>query len=214
MPTRILKARLRELGASERGVSLVEFALGLPLVLGAALGGLECANAALAHLRVSQIAQTTADNASRILTTMDETDIEEIFASAEAMGGQLGIRPNGRIVLSSLEQNGETGARAGQQITWQRCYGQLNRAPAYGRQGAGDTNNSLAAGMGPPTRRITAGAATAVMFVEVTYRYQPLVGTNLLGVGDIRYETAFNVRERTEFGITNLQGRTVNSCPA
>jgi hypothetical protein len=201
------------LAASKRGVSMVEFALALPVVMLVAVGGLECANVALAHLRVSQIATTTADTSARILTQMDETDIEEVFAGVDVMGNRIGFASRGRVILSSLEPNGRTGTAAGQKITWQRCHGSLNVAPSYGRQGAGANDASLALGMGPTGRRITAATGTAVMFVEVTYNYQPLI-YDVLNVGQIRYEAAFNVRERTDFGMTNVQNRTPKTCPA
>ncbi len=203
-------ARLRECTS---GVSVVEFALALPLVMLVAVGGLECANVALAHLRISQIATTTADTSARILTQMDETDIEEAFAGVDVMGNRINFAANGRVVLSSLEPNGHSDSNAGQKITWQRCHGSLNVAPAYGRQGNGADNASLAAGLGPVGRKILAGAGTNVMFVEVTYQYQPLI-YDVLNVGQIRYEAAFNVRERTSFDITNTAGRPVQSCPA
>jgi len=204
------KARLRD---CQSGVSMVEFALALPLVMMVAAGGLECANVALAHLRVSQIATTTADTSARILTQMDETDIEEAFAGVDVMGNRIDFANRGRVVLSSLEPNIHTDSRAGQQITWQRCHGTLNVAPRYGREGAGAANATLRDGLGPTGRKIIAGSGTNVMFVEVTYQYQPLI-YDILNVGQIRYEAAFNVRERTSFAISNLQTRTRKLCPA
>lgn len=204
---------LRRLSRCDRGVSMVEFALALPVVMLVAVGGLECANIALAHLRISQIATTSADTAARISTQMDETDVEEVFAGVDLVGNRIDFAANGRVVLSSLEPNGQTGSTAGQQISWQRCHGSLNVAPRYGRQGAGDRDASLAAGVGPPGRKITAADGSAVMFVEVTYQYKPLI-YDLLNVGQIRYEAAFNVRERTSFDITNTQSRTSKTCPA
>lgn len=191
---------------------MVEFALALPVVMLVATGGLECANVALAHLRISQIATTTADTAARVLTQMDESDIYEIFSGVDMMGNRIGFKEHGRVILSSLEPNGKTGSNAGQMITWQRCYGNLTGiAPAYGVQGAGANNATLAAGMGPTGKKITAATGTAVMFVEVTYDYQPLI-YDVLDAGNIRYEAAFNVRERTNFAITNTQSRAVKSC--
>ena len=53
---------------------------------------------------------------------------------------------------------------------------------------------------------------TAVMFVEVTYDYQPLVSTGFFTAPTIRYESAFNVRGRQNNAISNTQGLTVKSC--
>lgn len=208
-----MSRRVRDLRECRSGVSMVEFALALPVVMLVAAGGLECANVALAHLRISQIATTTADTAARILTQMDETDIEEVFAGVDVMGNRINFAANGRVIISNLEPNGRSGGTAGQMITWQRCHGSLSVAPSYGREKAGETNATLKDGMGPTGRKIVAGTGTAVMFVEVTYDYQPLM-YDVLNVGQIRYEAAFNVRERTNFTITNTTGRTRKTCPA
>jgi hypothetical protein len=213
MSRRTSRKRLprRRLSDCRSGVSIIEFALALPIVMLVATGGLECANVALAHLRISQIATTTADTSARVLTQMDESDIDEIFSGVDMMGNRINFKTNGRVVLSDLEPNGKTGSSAGQMINWQRCYGSLDVDPAYGTEGTGRTNATLVNGMGPAGKRITAATGSAVMFVEVTYDYQPLV-YDVLNVGQIRYEAAFNVRERTSFGITNTQSRTKKLC--
>lgn len=207
-------ARIRRVKDDSEGIALVEFAFSLPILLGLIFGGLETANYALAHLRVSQIAMTVADNAGRVDTTIDEANIYEVFTGAGLVGESLDFMANGRIVLSSLEPNGLSGSDEGQMINWQRCAGQMTSAtPAYGLEGKGRTNSSLPLGMGGDGNRIAAADGTAVMFVEVTYTYQPLVAElGFLGTREIRYESAFNVRERVNQDITNTQGLTVNSC--
>lgn len=207
-------ARVRRMKDDSEGIALVEFAFSLPILLGLIFGGLETANYALAHLRVSQIAMTVADNAGRVDTTIDEANIYEVFAGAGLVGESLDFMANGRVVLSSLEPNGLSGSDEGQMINWQRCAGQMTSAtPAYGLEGKGRTDDSLKLGMGGDGNRITAADGTAVMFVEVTYTYQPLVpNLGFLGTREIRYESAFNVRERVNQDISNTQGLTVNSC--
>lgn len=209
------KRLLRHLSRSTSGVALTEFALSLPILMTLLLGGLELSNLALAHMRVDQIAIHVADNASRVRTTMDESDIYEVFAGAELDGRSIDFAANGRVILSSLKDNEQTTpANKGQTINWQRCYGNLpNVYSHYGDQDKGKTNNSLP-GMGPTGSQIAAQEGTAVMFVEVTYEYQPLVAASLMGTPTLRYETAFNVRERTNQSITNTQGLTQRTCPA
>ena len=204
---------LRTLRRNAAGVAMTEFAFALPIFVMLLLGGLEITNLTMAHMRVSQIAITVADNAGRVRTGIDEADIYEVFSGADTVGQSLDFAANGRLVLSSLEPNGQTGHGSGQMINWQRCYGVLAVDPAYGRQDAGRTNSSLSAGMGPPSKRIRAAQGTAVMFVEVTYRYTPLVFESILGESrDMRYESAFNVRERTNQNITNTANLAVKAC--
>ena len=99
------------------------------------------------------------------------------------------------------------------QRCWQRCHGSLNINPSYGRQDAGRNDATLATGLGRTGNKIVAAPNTAVMFVEVTYDYQPLISNRLFGPSRIRYESAFNVRERTNQNITNTQSLTVKTCP-
>lgn len=205
-------ARLRHLRRANQGVALIEFAFSLPILLTLLLGGLEISNYALAHMRVNQIAMTVADNAGRVRTGVDESNIYEVFAGAELTGRSIGFTQRGRIVLSSLQVNGRTGNRAGQMINWQRCYGDLPIVSAYGEEGDGRNNSDLANGMGRLGNRIVSAPDTAVMFVEVTYDYRPLISGDLLGSSRIRYESAFNVRERTNQDITNTQGLALNGC--
>lgn len=206
-----LRPARRSIGADTSGVAMIEFAFALPLVIGLGLGGLEAANLALAHLRVSHLAMTVADTAARVATRVDEADINEVFAGARIVGEDMDFEANGRVVLSSLQDNKHTDGRAGQMINWQRCMGERDDIdPAYGVEDDGRDDNSLQ-GMGPTDIAIQAGGGTAVMFVEVSYDYQPLF-PDILSPRVIRYETAYNVRERVEQDITNTTGVAVNSC--
>lgn len=206
-----MRQAIRDLRECRSGVSIVEFALALPVVIMVAVGGLECANVALAHLRISQIATTTADTAARVLTQMDEADIEEVFAGVDVMGNRIDFANHGRVILSNVEPHDEGQGKSGSKITWQRCHGSLNVASNYGGVSNSSGNSKLKDGIGPTGRKIMAGQNTAIMFVEVTYDYQPLF-YDILNVGNIRYEAAFNVRERTSFDITNTANRTKKTC--
>ncbi|PBN43677.1 TadE/TadG family type IV pilus assembly protein [Sphingobium sp. D43FB] len=201
-----LPHRPRRLREDDRGVAMIEFAFSLPVLLILCMAGLETANLALAHMRLSQIAMLVADNAARVRTSIDEADVNEIMVGAELTSDKLGLQQHGRIILSSLEPNGLTGPNEGQTIRWQRCWGAGAFPSSYGVAGDGATDASLKDGMGPgPTAatKITSGTGTAVMFVEVAYTYQPLVTNDLFGPKVIRYTSAFNVRERTDQAIKN-----------
>lgn len=204
---------LKRVAYCNRAVAMLEFAFILPILLLMILGGLEIAQLAMAHMRVSQIAITVADNAGRTRTGIDEANIYELFSGAKLVGKSISFEDNGRIVLSSLEPNGQTDANQGQVINWQRCYGALNIPSRYGVEGDGAEDSSLADGLGKEGHEIQSAGGTAVMFAEVTYHYQPLV-SGILGWGmqTLRYESAFNVRERTNQEITNVKNLSVNGC--
>lgn len=134
-----------QLARSQRAAALIEFALVLPLLLLLGLGGIELSRYVLVTMRLSQIAQTVADNAGRARSALDETDVNEIFVGAKLMGGNLNIAANGRIIVSDLEQRtnvlgtGGQGTKTAtnpngyrQWIRWQRCAGLLNKTSTYG----------------------------------------------------------------------------------
>jgi TadE-like protein len=203
----------RSLRTDRRGVALVEFAYTLPLFVLLITGGLEVTNLALVHLRLNHVAETAADNAARVRGQMDENDIEEIFAGIDKEGEAIDLKNKGRLVLSSVQDNAQPGSNKGQMIRWQRCQGgKTAKAPKYGKEGKGKTDSALKDGMGPPGRRIAAQPGTAVMFVEVAYDYEPMIFDMIIAPRELRYESAFNVRERTELGITNVRGKPVKSC--
>ena len=192
---------------------MIELALALPILLLMIFGGLEIAHMAMTHMRVNQIAITVADNAGRVRTGIDESNIYEVFSGADLIGDSISFEDKGRIVLSSLEPNGLSGSDEGQMINWQRCFGDLDVSSHYGEQGDGADDATLADGMGTNGNKIQSAEGTAVMFVEVTYRYTPLVaGIPGWGPQLIRYESAFNVRERTNQVITNVQTLSLKAC--
>jgi hypothetical protein len=198
------------------------------------LFGLETANYAIAHLRVSNIAMMTADNAARIRDSIDEADIVELFTGAKMTGTGLNFAQNGRIILSDIEMSPINSAR--QWIRWQRCDGALNVAPSYGRPitvaGTNITNATEVYGSDRQTASATpsnwllssivniggswapigAQSGTAVMLVEVTYDYQPIIPNSFLAGRQIRYESAFNVRQRTDQTLRNVGRITPRMC--
>jgi Flp pilus assembly protein TadG len=193
---------LAKLRANESGLALIEFAYSLPFLVLLSMSGLEIAHLAIAHMKVSQLAMLVADNASRVRASIDESDINEIFTGAELAAAGLNFKSNGKIILSDLEPNGLASPNTGQYIRWQRCYGTGSFTSSYGVTNDGKTNASLP-GMGPTGNQISSMSGTAVMFVEVAYKYQPLISNDIFGARTIRYTSAFNVRERTDQTIKN-----------
>ncbi len=202
----------RRLARETSGLAFIEFAIGLPVFLTLILGGIETTNYTIAQLRTSQIAMTVADNAGRNPERIDEADIYEVFAGIPRVGGSLDFETHGRVVVSSIQGNGKTGSNKGQTVLWQRCYGNLDVAPRYAVEGDGANDDSLEGGLGSPNHRIAAGEGTAVVFVEATYDYQPLFWDRVISSPTIRYESAFNVRDRTQNQLTNTQGLEPLTC--
>ena len=193
-----IRQQLGRLRADTSGLAMIEFAYAMPLLVGLAGYGLELSNLANANMKVSQAANALADNMSRVglesglsLTQLREADINDGFIGILRQTSGINLTQNGRVILSSLEQN----SGGGQWIHWQRCIGAKNYPSTYGNAGDGASGSGFQ-GMGPATARVTAPAAgTAVMFVEITYDYQPLFSSMFFGEKQIHYYASFIVRD-------------------
>lgn len=234
-------ARSRRFASAMRdcrsGVAFVEFAFAMPVLLALGLFGLETANYAMANLRVSNIAMLTADNAARVRDSIDEADIVELFTGAKMSGTNISFAANGRIILSDLEPT-TTGGK--QWLRWQRCDGALNYTNANAAirpltasgtvitngteiYATDRTNVSTApssetkatlTSVGTAPNVISAQAGNAVMLVEVAYNYQPIIPNSFLTGRRITYVSAFNVRQRTDQTLRNVNKITPRSCNA
>jgi hypothetical protein len=216
-PSRFARLRnslrnLRKLSRDNSAVAMVEFAFSAPIVLGLGMLGTETAYYSITHMQISQIAMQVADNASRVgdsalaVQVVTEDDINGVLVGAEKLGEGNAIFENGRVIISSLQQNAE----GGQWIAWQRCRGAKNEPSAYGLEGTGATGTSFA-GMGDSTNPITASFGTAVIFVEVYYDYQPITPFEFFGDTELVYEAAFNIRDVRDLG--GLQQRVSDPYP-
>lgn len=209
-----IRTKLSSFGRDRQGLALLEFALALPLVLTVLLFGLELCNYGISILRVHQIAATSADNAARVRDSISEADVNEVLLGGKIVGEPMEFAGSGRIVMSDVTSNGFSDGRRGQRIVWQRCAGALNvpdSQPQYGTSGKGESDATLQA-MGAPGNQIAASDNTAMVFVEVTYRYKPIVSSMLFGTPTIRSEASFPVRERTSETLNPTPGATVSVC--
>ncbi|MEL0252733.1 MAG: TadE/TadG family type IV pilus assembly protein [Novosphingobium sp.] len=206
-------ARLcRNFRRSVAGVAAVEFALSLPVMLTLGLWGAELGNLAITHMRVSQLAMQLADNGSRIgdVSMLEslriyESDINDMMVGAKIQSGKLDLFEHGRVIISSLEVVPST--ESTQYIHWQRCMGKRTVQSAYGSEGTG-LDGSLK-GMGPLGEEVTAAKGDAVIFVEISYEYQPLVSSRFVPDTIISTTATFNVRDDRD--LTQIYQRSTAS---
>ena len=190
---------LQRLAVSRSGVAATEFAIVLPFLLGVGLMGLEVANRTIVQMQVSQLASHIADNASRIGDTSTlqnrkiyESDLNDLFRGAEIQGGaRIGLFENGRVIISSLEVVPDTEDE--QYIHWQRCLGAKNHTSSDGVEGDG-LDGGLP-GMGPAGEEVWAFPDEAVIFVEIVYDYQSVVGETFGFSGEVTATASFTVRD-------------------
>ena len=203
---------------AKQGLAFLEFALGLPIFMGLGMYGSELAYMALQRTNLEQVTVAVADNAARMGTTINndiaatifERDIAQLMIGANVQAGNLDVFNNGRVIVSSLEQD----ANGKQKIAWQRCRGTLPVVSSYGPEGTNGTSNSKFKGMGSGNGIVTAPSRDAVMFVEISYRHTPLFGTLFLNDNIVlSEEAAFNVRDNRDLS-SGLRGDTTpkNDC--
>lgn len=193
-----LRTGISKLLADQHGNIITEFAFAAPILMILTAGGMELANFAVTKMRVQQLALQVADNASRIgegsllaVLKIYEHNVNDVFAGAEAQADDLDLYKNysekigntsttkgkARVIISSLEPiAGSSPARY--KIGWQRCKGNLTTyTPQYGTFGQPSGTNMV--GMGPAGRQVIAPPGSAIIFVELRYRYEPLFNMGL-----------------------------------
>ncbi|WP_145955456.1 TadE/TadG family type IV pilus assembly protein [Sphingorhabdus sp. SMR4y] len=212
-----VKRTLSALAVNTSGLALIELAYSLPILMGVGMYGAEVANVAMVRMRVNQISMHAADNASRIgegsllsQKKIYESDINDLFVGADRQAGKyVDIYEHGRIIISSLEKHSD----GDQYISWQRCKGKKVHQSSYGTAGASSPSRPVN-GMGPAGARVTAPDNQAVIFVEVSYDYQPLISSTFTSTRTITTRGAFNVRDRRD--LTQIYDKTgsdpVSSC--
>lgn len=209
------------LRTSTRGVAMVEFALSLPFVVLTTMTAAELTNYTTTKMRISQLALQIADNSSRIGTgtvqstrTISELQLNDLLTGANIQSGRLNLFANGRVIISSLQP----GAAANSYVVkWQRCKGAKSFTSTY--PSAGTTERSTTSATANPFN-VTPPPGGAVIFVEINYSYQPLIGGNFLplsGSRDIKEIAAMTVRDNRDYsggtnGIYNSENAPVASC--
>jgi hypothetical protein len=213
----LIERRLHRLPAvwrCQKGVSLTEFALGLPILMALGTAGLEVGNYVTTMRKVSDLTAMISDNASRMggksvlgVRPITETEINDLLEGAALQAGALNIEQDGRIIISSIELN----ADGGQWIHWQRCKGGFDYSSTIGSAGdgaIGTDHDSFGEGDG-----VAASSQNAIMMVEFAYDYKMLVPVADLDLGPITETIAFNIRDKRDLSqIYNPDSAAISGC--
>ncbi|MBB5724189.1 hypothetical protein FHS97_000089 [Sphingomonas endophytica] len=189
-------------------MAMIEFALSLVFLVPIAMVGIELANLAVVTLRLNQLAMMVSDNVARYRGSIDEAQVDEVMTGVAFAGRGIGFGQQGRVIVSTLESNGQTGTQTGYKITWQRCFGAKNVSSSYGLEGAGATDATLASGMGPSANKVKPVDNSALIFAELRYTYRPIVGTGFMPARELTSLQSFTVRDRSSQTLTNTTNMT------
>jgi len=200
-------------------LSVIEFALGAPLLMALGGYGVEISNLAITNMRLSQYALQLADNASRIgvnsgLATyqLREGDLNDVLQGLRLFSASTKLTTYGRVTMSSLENVQQSYDDDNvQRIHWQRCMGlksgagfdaDSTQAPSItaGSDGTSSTAGTDSPdGIGDAGQKVNAPDSTGVIYVEINYQYQPLFGTLFVGPTKLHYVASAVVRDKRDF---------------
>jgi Flp pilus assembly protein TadG len=174
-----LVARLLAFAADQRGVSAVEFAILLPLMLTLYLGGAEISQAVSADRKTTLVAHTVGDLTAQA-SNVASSDVTNTFSAATAVAYPL-APSNLTVTLSSVCID-STGTKA--TIGWSQTHNGTARS---------GTVTSLI-----PSALMVAN--TSLIWGEAHYAYKPTIGwtiTGTLNLGD-----QFFLRPRLSCSVT------------
>lgn len=160
----------RRLAADRRGVSILEFALMLPLFLGFLLTGIEFANYVMANNRVQRLAAMSADLVAQSGTGrigVAEGQIYDLFSALDLTARPFDLRRFGRVVITGVQGvDSDNDGTIDNKILWQRFDGSFVTPPALG------CNLTTTVATLPQGRQMI---RDEILFhVQVSYRYQPI----------------------------------------
>lgn len=169
----------------ERGISAVEFALILPLMISLYVGAVEFSHALTIDRRVTSVASAAADLVAQS-EEVSGTDLRDIFTASSSIMLPYASDPV-TLVLSSVEADEDNETT----VAWSCGY---NGGEAH----AEDAEYELPEGL--------TQAFSSVIVAEVTYTYTPLVGEHL--TGGITMNDTFYLRPRRSMTVE----KTGNGC--
>jgi Flp pilus assembly protein TadG len=160
-------AMLRRLWRDRAGVSIVEFALVVPILSLMILGGTEVARYILLNLKLDRLATSVSDLTSQEIS-VTSADMSNIFDASPNVSWPFNIQANGAIIVSSIGQvNGRT------QVLWQRA------CPGNGCSWSGSQTFTSHIGVQGGTATMPTGftvsATDNVIVAEVFYNFTPFL---------------------------------------
>jgi len=206
---------MRQLCADAQGVSIIEFALMLPLLILIGATGLEMINYVLANQKIERIASITADNIARNTLRPSERSFVDSFAAVNDIGKPFDVLADGRVIITGVVGVQEAGRVVGK-VVWQRCSGGLpGRRSRVGSQPA-DPGRWAEGPTATLPNNIPLLQNQMVVVSEVSYRYTPLVSLAQLqgftGSDIINQTSVFVARGQVFTSITPVTGVTPATC--
>lgn len=162
-----LRRQCCRLASDQRGVSAIEFALLMPLMLTMYFGSIEVTDAVSADRQVTLVASTVADIASEY-TSVADADIANIMQAACAVMAPFPMS-NATVVLSSVKF-----ANGAATIDWSFTVSGGCTTVTTGHPKGADVTTLIPTALNIITN-------TSVIWGECTYNYKPMIGYVVTG---------------------------------
>jgi Flp pilus assembly protein TadG len=188
-PNKLAEAlrRIALLVRDRRGVSAIEFALILPVLLLLYVGAVELGTGLTVYRRTSQVAATAADLTAQV-KTVTKFDIADIEAASSSILTPYSTTPL-KIVLSSVVADDNNNGK----VAWS----------------CASTGTARATGSSYPVPTGLTEPNSSVIVAEVTYAYTGLLGlSGIFDPGSFNMTRTFYARPRTSTKVD----KTDNGC--
>ena len=156
-----LADRLRRMAADQSGVSAVEFAILLPLMMTLYLGGVEISQAVGADRKVTLVARTTADLVAQA-ASITPNDKDNIMNAGKAV-----LIPYDSSKVSIKLTNVTIDSTGRATVCWSQTY------PTGTQAESGDVSSKIPTSLKVPS--------TTLIWSEVAYQYTPTIGYVVTG---------------------------------
>jgi Flp pilus assembly protein TadG len=181
--------RSRRLVRDRRGVSAIEFAMIMPVLILLYVGIVEISNLLTVNRRSASVAATAADLTAQV-KSVATVDLEDILKASATLLTPYSTTPL-KVVLSSV-------------VADKNNVGKVDWSCANKGSGRGTGSNfPLPVGL--------TEAESSVIVAEVTYNYKPMLGlSEIFSPGTFELKRTFYARPRKSFKVT----KTESGCPS
>jgi Flp pilus assembly protein TadG len=182
-----MPAPLRRFAADQSGVSAVEFAILVPLMLTMYLGGVEVSQAVSADRKTTLVSHTVGDLVAQA-SNVSSADVTNVLNAGAAVAYPFSAS-NLKVTVTSvcIDANGTTAT-----VAWSRTQN-------------GTARSGVVTSLIPSALMV---AKTSLIWGEATYAYKPTVGWTITGT--LNLSDKFFLRPRLSSSVTL---DSANACP-
>lgn len=191
----------RGLGAGlrrEDGVTVIEFALALPVFLLLFLGAFELSRYVWLQVKLDRVAVSLGDLVARE-QSVDSSLINSVFVAASQILQPFTTGSASRVIISSISPTSATDLNP--KVNWQRS----------GSGNLGMTSKIAPCGKGKITMPFKLGASDVVIVTETFYSFTPVTGEGIMKPSTLYHSSFFRPRIGSLSSITD-SGKAAPDC--